>query len=200
MASRQPNHHHHHTIAARATPDALETPEIPDMAEGARASHGGASDHPDHSGHSAAQAPHEPLTDRLRRLSVRVTPQRLFVLEAMEVNGGHMTAEEILQWASRRYPALNLATVYRTLDLLSQVGMVTQTDLGGGAATYELVGDSPHHHLACERCGGVIEMDEALLEGLRDQALRVYGFHANPRHLAIFGVCRGCWESERGGA
>lgn len=140
---------------------------------------------------------HEDYTERLRRLGVRVTPQRLFVLEAMQLTGGHMTAEEIMQWASRRYPALNLATVYRTLDLLTVVGLVAQTDLGGGAASYELVGDSPHHHLACERCGGVIEMDEALLEGLRAEALRVHGFHARPRHLAIYGVCRACWDAER---
>lgn len=186
MASRQPNHH----LTPPATPDTLETPEDSLTANTATG------DQPDQSG--AARTPHEPLTDRLRRLRVRVTPQRLFVLEAMEVNGGHMTAEEILRWAARRYPALNLATVYRTLDLLREVGLVAQTDLGGGAATYELVGDSPHHHLACERCGGVIEMDEALVEGLREGALRVYGFHANPRHLAIFGVCRACWEAQHG--
>lgn len=140
---------------------------------------------------------HEGYTERLRRLGVRVTPQRLFVLEALERTGGHMTAEEIMQWASRRYPALNLATVYRSLDLLVSVGLVAQTDLGVGATYYELVGDSPHHHLACERCGHVIEMDEGLLESLRADALRAYGFHARPRHLAIFGVCNACYEAEQ---
>ena len=174
MASRQHRIHATSSSAVPESPDAVETPAAAD---------------------ESASTHHESLTARLRRLGVRVTPQRLFVLEAMELNGGHMTAEEIMQWAARRYPALNLATVYRTLDLLCQVGLVTQTDLGGGATTYELVGDSPHHHLACERCGGVIEMDEALVEGLREGALRVYGFHANPRHLAIFGVCSGCWEA-----
>lgn|SRR5487761_2002334 len=138
---------------------------------------------------------HESYAELLRRMGVRVTLQRLFVLEALELTGGHMTAEEIMQWALRRYPTLNLATVYRTLDLLVSVGLVAQTNLGGGAAYYELVGDSPHHHLACERCGRVIEMDEALLTGLRADALRIYGFHAHPRHLAIFGVCRDCYTA-----
>jgi Fur family ferric uptake transcriptional regulator len=168
MASRQPKN--------RTVP----TPAAPDTQDEAVAIH---------------ETRHESSAERLRRLGVRVTPQRLFVLEALELNSGHMTAEEIMQWASRRYPALNLATVYRSLDLLIEVGLVAQTDLGGGAASYELVGDSPHHHLACERCGAVIEMDEALLEGLRAEALRVYGFHAHPRHLAIYGVCRACWEA-----
>ncbi|HEX8729294.1 MAG TPA: Fur family transcriptional regulator [Ktedonobacterales bacterium] len=140
----------------------------------------------------------EGYTERLRRLGVRVTPQRLFVLEAMQLTGGHMTAEEIMQWVSRRYPALNLATVYRTLDLLVSVGLVAQAGLGGGAAHYELVGDTPHHHLACERCGQVIEMDEALLAGLRAEALATYGFHARPRHLAIFGLCQRCYEATQG--
>lgn len=147
--------------------------------------------------HASSPAIHESYSERLRRLGARVTPQRLFVLEALESVGGHMTAEEIMQWASRRYPALNLATVYRTLDLLISVGLVAQTDLGGGAASYELVGDTPHHHLACERCGYVIEMDEALLADLWKRTLEVYGFHAQPRHLAIFGLCRACYEAEQ---
>ncbi|HZC08249.1 MAG TPA: Fur family transcriptional regulator [Ktedonobacterales bacterium] len=141
-------------------------------------------------------SPHEGYTERLRRLGARVTPQRLFVLEALEAVGGHMTAEEIMRWASRRYPALNLATVYRTLDLLVSVGLVAQTELGGGSTSYELVGDSPHHHLACERCGYVIEMDEALLADVCARALDAYGFHAQPRHLAIFGLCRVCYDAE----
>jgi Fur family ferric uptake transcriptional regulator len=138
---------------------------------------------------------HETYTVRLRRLGLRVTPQRLFVLEALEGAGGHLTAEEIMQWASRRYPALNLATVYRTLDLLVSVGLVAQTDLGGEATTYELVGDVPHHHLVCKGCGNVIEMDERLLESLRADALRGYGFHAQPQHLAIFGLCDQCYTA-----
>lgn len=146
---------------------------------------------------SATRQIHQDYTERLRQLGVRVTPQRLFVLEALEQAGGHMTADAIMQWASRRYPALNLATVYRALDLLVSVALVAQTDLGGGAAHYELVGDSPHHHLACERCGLVIEMDEALLAGLRAEALATYGFHARPRHLAVFGLCARCYAAEQ---
>jgi Fur family ferric uptake transcriptional regulator len=138
---------------------------------------------------------------RLRRLRVRVTPQRLLVLEALAANGGHMTADAILQWAVERYPALNLATVYRTLDLLISLGLVAQTDLGSGVTHFELVGESPHHHLVCERCGAVGEMDAVLFVPLQQRLLERYGFRSNPRHVALFGLCRECVaqsEAQRG--
>jgi Fur family ferric uptake transcriptional regulator len=129
---------------------------------------------------------------RLRRLGVRVTPQRLLVLEALAAHSGHMTADAILRLAARRYPALNLATVYRTLDLLISLGLVAQTDLGSGVTRFELVGESPHHHLVCEHCGAVGEMDAALFAPLQRRLLERYGFRANPRHVALLGACREC--------
>ncbi len=141
---------------------------------------------------SLAPLPHVSAMEQLRRLGVRVTPQRLFVLEALEQGGGHMTAEEIMRWAIQRYPAINLATVYRTLDLLMAVGLVAQMHLDAGATSFEMIGTEPHHHLVCEQCGGIIEMDEAMLTTLHDRLLAAYGFHARPRHMAIFGVCREC--------
>jgi Fur family ferric uptake transcriptional regulator len=136
--------------------------------------------------------------ERLRALRVRVTPQRLLVIEALAAKGGHLTAEEVMRWTAQRYPGMNLATVYRTLDLLVSVGLVTQTDLGGGATTFELVGDAPHHHLVCERCGGVTELDDTLLASLRDGLMERYGFRAHSRHIAIFGVCAMCREGITG--
>jgi Fur family ferric uptake transcriptional regulator len=132
------------------------------------------------------------LAQRLRALHVRVTPQRLLVLEALAAHGGHMTAEEVMRWAAPRSSGLNLATVYRTLGLLVSLGMVAQTDLGGEATAFELVGGAPHHHLVCERCGAVIEMDDSLFQSLRSDVLRRYGFDARSRHIALFGVCRDC--------
>jgi Fur family ferric uptake transcriptional regulator len=132
------------------------------------------------------------LARRLRALRVRVTPQRLLVLEALAMHGGHMTAEEVMRWAAPRSSGLNLATVYRTLELLVSLGMVAQTDLGGEATAFELVGGAPHHHLVCERCGAVIEMDDGLFQSLRSDVLRRYGFDARSRHIALFGLCRDC--------
>lgn len=147
----------------------------------------------------AQQQPGEHLPEeyvaQLRRMGVRVTPQRLLVLEALAASGGHMTADALLQWAAQRYPALNLATVYRTLDLLVAHGLVAQTDLGSGVSYFELVGESPHHHLVCERCGAVSDLDAELLAPLTQRLLDTYGFRANLRHVALFGTCRTCQAS-----
>lgn len=131
---------------------------------------------------------------RLRREGVRVTPQRLIVLEALAAHSGHVSADEILRWATARYPAINLATVYRTLDLLISIGLVAQTDFGRGVSHFELVGDTPHHHLVCEHCHAVLEIDDVALAPMHQSILRDYGFLTNTRHLALFGCCRACRE------
>src|SRR5690348_16224643 len=134
---------------------------------------------------------------RFRHLHLRVTPQRLLVMEALASQSGHMTADEIMRWAAARYPAINLATIYRTLDLLTSVGLVTQTDLRGGAIRFELVGDTHHHHLVCERCGAVTEVDDAPFVPVRERLLRDLGFRTDARHLALFGLCAGCLAAGR---
>ncbi|HEX6799202.1 MAG TPA: Fur family transcriptional regulator [Ktedonobacterales bacterium] len=143
---------------------------------------------------------HSALAERLRHLGLRVTPQRLLVMEALGANGAngsHMTADEIMRWTAARYPTINLATIYRTLDLLASVGLVTQTDLGGASSTFELVGETLHHHLVCSSCGAAIEVDDALLVPLRERLLREHGFRADATHMALFGTCRACLEAGR---
>lgn len=147
--------------------------------------------------HPPVSAYRDPFITRLRHLGLRVTPQRLLVLEALATNGGHMTADAILRWTAERYPAINLATIYRTLDLLTSVGLVSQTDLGGGASEFEIVGDTLHHHLVCEKCGSVTEVDDALLVPMRERLLRDYGFRASARHIGLFGVCKFCLSASR---
>lgn len=133
--------------------------------------------------------------ERLRQRGIRVTPQRLIVLEALAAHSGHIAADEILRWAAARYPAINLATIYRTLDLLISIGLVAQSDFGGGVSYFELVGDTPHHHLVCERCHAVFEIEAEALAPIQQSILREYGFLTNTRHLALLGCCRACRES-----
>jgi Fur family ferric uptake transcriptional regulator len=130
------------------------------------------------------------LADRLRRAGQRVTPQRLVILGAL-LPSGHLAADEVFARVEGQLPGVNRSTVYRTLELFSELGLVSVTDLGGGARQYELL-DQPHHHLICHRCGGAIEMDDALVEPMREAIHARYGFVPQVDHLALFGFCLEC--------
>ncbi len=130
--------------------------------------------------------------ERLQELGYRLTPQRSMVLSAIEGSPDHISTEEIYEQVKAKYPNVNISTVYRTLELLRELGMVTQTDLGEGRVRYHPAERGHHHHLICSRCGRIFELDESLLYPLKEALLREYGFMADLRHLAIFGRCRDC--------
>ncbi len=132
------------------------------------------------------------MVNRLAEMGYRLTPQRAAILSALDKSEDHVSAEEIHAQVVARYPQVNISTVYRTLELLKQVGLVTETDLGGGRVRYHPADKGQHHHLVCEECGAVIDMDESALASLRETLLRTYGFVADLRHLALFGRCVKC--------
>jgi Fur family ferric uptake transcriptional regulator len=137
-------------------------------------------------------ARHDDDSARLRRLGLRVTMQRLLVLDALRAARGHATAEEILASVAAHHPAFNLATVYRNLDLLAHRGVVARTHLGGTAWVYELAGETTHHHLVCEVCGGVSQLDDRILAATRAIIEREQGFRVSSTHIALFGTCAAC--------
>lgn len=128
----------------------------------------------------------------LRRAGQKVTPQRLMVLTALRHAAGHPTAAEIFAQVRESYPYVDISTVYRTLASLKELRLVTETDMGTGDLRYEWAGATPHHHLICEHCGHVTELDHRHMADLGDTVLREHGFHANLDHFAIFGLCREC--------
>jgi Fur family ferric uptake transcriptional regulator len=129
---------------------------------------------------------------KLRQRGYRVTPQRRMVLDALAESGEHISAEDIYTQVRAMHPRVNISTVYRTLELLKEMGLVTQTDLGEGRVRYHFGDKSRHHHLLCRRCGATAELKESLLAPLKEVLLREYGFKADLRHLAIFGYCAQC--------
>lgn len=131
-------------------------------------------------------------TETLREQGYRLTPQRRLILSAIHQSDNHINAEEIYSQVCAQYPRVNISTVYRTLELLKELGLVTETDLGGGRFSYHLVDRGHHHHLICRGCGQVFELDESLLLPLKDHLLREYNFWAELSHLAVFGRCNKC--------
>jgi Fur family ferric uptake transcriptional regulator len=128
---------------------------------------------------------------QLRARGYRLTPQRQLVLEA--VGGlGHGTPEEIAAAVRRTAPAVNISTVYRTLELLEELGLVKHTHLGHGAPTYSVASDDDHVHLVCRDCGAVEEVESSLLEDVVGRLSSERGFTVDVGHFAVFGRCRGC--------
>ena len=132
------------------------------------------------------------IVSKLSKQGYRLTPQRIMILSAIENSDNHISAEEIHAQIVAKYPNVNMSTVYRTLELLQQLGLVTETDLGEGRVRYHPADKGQHHHLVCRECGAIIDLDESLLASLRNALLREYKFSADLRHLAILGRCGKC--------
>ncbi|MDD4860443.1 MAG: Fur family transcriptional regulator [Dehalococcoidales bacterium] len=139
---------------------------------------------------------HDDSLSRLREKGYRLTPQRMMVLEAIEDNPNHVSAEEIHAQVAAKYPNVNISTIYRTLELLKKLGLVTETDLGGGRVRYHPAEKGHHHHLVCQQCGNVIDLDESVLSPLKKMLNEEYKFAADLRHLAIFGTCGKCRQKK----
>jgi len=116
----------------------------------------------------------------------------MMILAAIENSDTHISAEEIYAQVVAKYSHVNISTVYRTLELLKRLGLVTETDLGEGRVRYHPTYKGHHHHLVCTECGAIIELDESLLSPLRSALLQEYKFVADLRHLAILGRCVNC--------
>lgn len=137
------------------------------------------------------------LLQSLRTMGYRITPQREMIVEAIAHANGHVTAEEIYAQVKERTRYVNLATVYRTLELLKALHLVSAIDTGEGRVHYELAGNQPHHHLVCEACGQALELDQDLLVPLEQELCKRYGFQMNLDHLALFGLCPQCQKPKR---
>jgi Fur family ferric uptake transcriptional regulator len=127
----------------------------------------------------------------LRERGYRLTPQRQLVLEAVTALG-HGTPEEICARVRETAGGVNISTVYRTLELLEEIGLVTHTHLGHGAPTYHAASDSEHLHLVCRDCGTVTEVPASVADPLVGAVARDFGFDIDVAHFAIFGRCKEC--------
>lgn len=131
------------------------------------------------------------LADLLRERGLRLTPQRQLILEA--VHGlSHATPEQIHNTVRERVAGVNITTVYRTLELLEELGLVTHTHLSHGSPTYHAAGEHQHVHLVCRVCGTVTEIDPAIMSPVTESLQAERGFRVDVGHVALFGICVDC--------
>jgi Fur family transcriptional regulator, ferric uptake regulator len=133
----------------------------------------------------------ETWDDTLRAGGYRVTPQRQLVLEAV-ARLEHATPEEICGEVRQTARGVNVSTVYRTLELLEQLGLVKHTHIHHGAPSYHLADDAGHVHLVCRRCEQVIQVDQAAVGPLVVALEQSQGFQTDVGHLTVFGLCADC--------
>jgi Fur family ferric uptake transcriptional regulator len=138
----------------------------------------------------------EDLAAKLHSLGYRLTPQRQFVLEAVE-RLDHATPDEILAEVQRHSSAVNVSTVYRTLEVLEELGLVRHTHLSDRAPTYHSVGDHEHFHLVCRNCRRVVSVDPEVAAPFAAQLRERHGFVLDIGHLAVFGECVECEDDEQ---
>ncbi|MBE1466827.1 Fur family ferric uptake transcriptional regulator [Kibdelosporangium phytohabitans] len=134
------------------------------------------------------------LKSTLHKRGMRMTPQRQLVLDAV-VALEHSTPEQVCRHVQRTTPTVNITTIYRTLDLLEQLGLVRHAHIGHGAPTYS-AHDHEHVHLVCHQCSDVQEVPCELLDGLSGTLRDQYGFKLDASHVALSGTCRNCINGE----
>src|SRR5579859_2602258 len=135
----------------------------------------------------------------LRASGYRVTPQRQLVLEAV-TRLHHASPEEICAEVNQTARGVNVSTVYRTLELLEQLGLVTHTHLGHGAPSYHLAAEAQHVHLVCADCGRITQVPPEAVAPLVSALADNYGFQTDVGHLTVFGRCESCHEGAPAGA
>ena len=136
--------------------------------------------------------------ERLHAQGLRVTPQRELILAVLHEINDYATAEEIYEMVHGRDDSVDLSTVYRTLELLSDLRLVAELDTGDRERRYELLSlHAPHHHLLCQACGKLIRVERHNVEPLLEHFHETYGFRANLDHLVIPGLCSECQKRMR---
>ena len=127
----------------------------------------------------------------LRESGGRITTGRRAIVEALVRVSGHVTAEDLISEIQASNPDLHLSTVYRTLEILEDTGLVEHVHFGHGAAYWHLASDH-RHHLVCAGCGGVTHVPADVFTALQGELAQRYGFRLDVRHFATQGRCRDC--------
>lgn len=140
----------------------------------------------------------EKVKDLLREKGLKVTSQRLMVLNILSAHGDeHLTVEEIYDLAKEESPEIGLATIYRTVQVLLELHVIEMVTFDDGFARYELNGEETgsghrHHHAICTQCGKVYSLETDLLDTLEKQVFESLGFEVTDHEVKLYGLCSAC--------
>ena len=131
------------------------------------------------------------LINKLSDRGYKVTPQRRIILQVLSDSHRHLSAEEIADEVKQIEPGISVATVYRNLNLLVDISMVSRLDLHEGPVRYEL-NRGHNHHLVCLGCGLAVKLDVCPMQGEVQKIIDQEGFQVDSHHFEITGYCRDC--------
>lgn len=140
----------------------------------------------------------EKVKDLLREKGLKVTSQRLMVLNILSAHGDeHLTVEESYDLAKEESPEIGLATIYRTVQVLLELHVIEKVTFDDGFARYELNGEETgsghrHHHAICTQCGKVYSLETDLLDTLEKQVFESLGFEVTDHEVKLYGLCSAC--------
>lgn len=136
-----------------------------------------------------------PHIQRLKSAGCRLTQARLTVLAVLEAEHGHITSADVLEKVERRNPAIGRASVFRTLDLFTQLGIIRPTYIDTSLTpTYVLMRDGHHHHVICSGCKRFFEFDDCSLEALTRNLEQTLDIRISGHLLEFYGICAACQE------
>jgi Fur family ferric uptake transcriptional regulator len=141
----------------------------------------------------------EQFKNLLKEHGLKVTTQRVAILEDLNSRPGkHLTAEEIYDHVKKKYPEIGIATVYRTIQMLSELNLIDKLNLDDGYVRYEISKKSKretchhHHHLICLDCGNIYAFQDDLLETLEERINETMGFEVVDHEVKLYGHCKKC--------
>ncbi|WP_029916660.1 Fur family transcriptional regulator [Pelobacter seleniigenes] len=139
----------------------------------------------------------EKIITKLRTHDFRVTPQRLAVLKAFLSNADHPSVEDVFEQVRADYPTTSLATVYKTVNLLKELGEILEIRLAAERNRYDGRKPYPHPHLICTECQAIVDPELSALQQLTAELGQVTGFLIQSHQLEFFGICPACQSQQK---
>jgi Fur family peroxide stress response transcriptional regulator len=148
---------------------------------------------------SDSESRFQQLSARLKAHDCRMTPQRVALLRLIATSEGHPSAAHLYEQIKAQFPTTSLATVYKTLDLLKELGEVLELGFSNDHNRYDGNRPYPHPHLICLRCRNIIDPQVSLVDDLTQEVAQLTGYQVISHRLDFYGLCPECREAKRNG-
>ena len=134
----------------------------------------------------------ETMIQKMREKGLRITPQRIAILRVLSASKGHPSVEKIYEQVKNEFPTTSVATVYKNISMLKELGEVLELSFGTESSRYDGNKPNPHPHLICIECKKIIDPDLDSLKDMSKELIKETGFRITSHRLDFFGICPEC--------